>query len=465
MQGRYYRPHAAALGRSASRLHGAQPHERAMPPPEPESASTPRWLGPFVLAAIVLGAVLRFAWPGDVEFKVDERWMLEHALAAGRTDAWPWSGMESSAILANPGASVWAFAALSRVFGLETPPALSMGVAACGVLALLVATWMAWHAVEADAREAWLWGVALAAVNPVAVTLQRKIWAQSLLPLLAVALWWCWLRRHRRGGAAAWGALGMVMGQIHLSGLVLVAALAGWTRWRAGGPRPAWSWWWAGTLVAALPLVPWAVEAVPALLTAAAERTAAAGGGGTLRGHPWWNAVVPRFWALWISEPVGPLVHSLGEHFPGYLRWPVVAGKPTWLMGAASLAAWGVLARGLWGGRRRLTEPARRGLDGTAALLGAALLPLGILLTLTTLTLYRHHLLAAFPLPLVWFSWIALGAGGRRARRWLAALLVANLFLSAGFLHYVHVHGGAPLGDYGVTWSTQSTEPSSPTKP
>ena len=32
--------------------------------------------------------------------------------------------------LSNPGAGVWAFAALSRVFGLETPPALSMGVAA-----------------------------------------------------------------------------------------------------------------------------------------------------------------------------------------------------------------------------------------------------------------------------------------------------------------------------------------------
>jgi hypothetical protein len=129
-------------------------------------------------------------------------------------------------------------------------------------------------------------------------------------------------------------------------------------------------------------------------------------------------------------------------------------------MGTASVAAWGVVARGLWVARRRLAEPARRGSDGTAALLGAVLVPLGILLTLTTLTLYRHHLLAAFPLPLVWFSWISLAGGSPRARRWLAVLIVANLVLSAGFLHYIHLHGGAPRGDYGVTWRAQTQEPS-----
>jgi hypothetical protein len=65
----------------------------------------------------------------------------------------------------------------------------------------------------------------------------------------------------------------------------------------------------------------------------------------------------------------------------------------------------------------------------------------------------------------VWFAWIALVGGGRRARRWLAVLVVANLALSAGFLHYIHVHGGAPRGDYGVTWRMQDQEPSSTSPP
>jgi hypothetical protein len=438
-----------------------------MPPPtpEPEPIPTPRWLGALTLASIAVGAALRFAWPADIEFKGDERWMLERALAVGHLESWSWSGMESSATLSNPGASVWAFAALSRAFGLQTPPALSMGVAACGVLALLLAAWVAWRVVEPEAREAWLWGVALAAVNPIAVVLQRKIWAQSLLPLAAVALWWCWLRRDRRGGALGWGALGMLMGQVHLSGLFLAVALAGWTRWRAGDPRANWRWWWAGTLVAALPLVPWVLEAVPTLLVTAAEKTAAAGPQGGLRAHHWWNVLVPRFWALWISEPTGLLGHPLGDHFVDYLRWPLARGRPTWLMAVAYLAAWGVLARGLWTGRRRLAEPARRGCEGTTALFGAALVPLGVLLTLTTLMLHRHHLLAAFPLPLVWFAGLALAGGGRRARRWLAVLVAANLVLSAGFLHYIHIHGGAPRGDYGVTWRVQTQEPSPPSEP
>ncbi len=428
------------------------------PQPETEPLRTPRWLGALTLAAIAVGAALRFAWPGDIEFKGDERWMFERALDMASEGAWSWSGMESSAVLSNPGASVWAFAALTRAFGLETPPALSMGVAACGVLALLLAAWMAWRVVEPEGREAWLWGVVLAAVNPIAIVLQRKIWAQSLLPLAAVALWWCWIRRDRRGGALGWGARGMLMGQLHLSGLFLAAALAAWTRWRAGGPRACWRWWWAGTLVAALPLVPWVLQAAPALLVAAAEKTAAAGPDGGLGAHPWWNVFVPRFWALWASEPTGLLHHPLREHFADYLRWPSVAGRPTWLMAAASIAAWGVLARGLWAARRLLAEPVRRGGEGTAALLGATMVPLGAMLTLTTLTLYRHHLIAVFPLPLVWFAWIALAGGGRKARWWLAVLVAANLALSAGFLHYIHVHGGAPRGDYGVTWRMQSQE-------
>jgi len=55
-----------------------------------------------------------------------------------------------------------------------------------------------------------------------------------------------------------------------------------------------------------------------------------------------------------VSEPTGLLVYSLGEHFTEFLRWPVLGGVPTWLMAVASAAAWTVLGRTLWVGRRRL---------------------------------------------------------------------------------------------------------------
>ena len=99
----------------------------------------------------------------------------------------------------------------------------------------------------------------------------------------------------------------------------------------------------------------------------------------------------------------------------------------------------------------RVADPA-----GPGASAHAESARLGFRLTLPAQILVLF--IAVFPLPLVWFAWIALAGGGRMARWWLAVLVAANLTLSAGFLHYIHVHGGAPRGDYGVTWRMQSQE-------
>ena len=75
-------------------------------------------------------------------------------------------------------------------------------------------------------RAMWLWAVALVAVNPVAVVLQRKIWPISITPpfllLVLVGFWY----RDRRWGAALWGAVVQVVGMIHVGGLFLAVGLA-----------------------------------------------------------------------------------------------------------------------------------------------------------------------------------------------------------------------------------------------
>lgn len=81
------------------------------------------------------------------------------------------------------------------------------------------------------------------------------------------------------------------------------------------------------------------------------------------------------------------------------------------------------------------------------------------------MTVHRHYLIAVFPLPLLWFAGLSLGGGAVRGRRWLAMLAAAQLILSAGFLHYIHVQGGAPRGDYGVTWRMQAQGPAPPSTP
>jgi len=136
--------------------------------------------------ALACGIVLRLLWPADMEWKADEQRMFAWASAIGVTEPWPQVGMASGVAVPNPGLSVWLFVPLARV--TRDPVALAQLVQFVNVLALIgFAIFGASRAFSAPARELWFAGVALMSVNPIAVVLARKIWAQSLLPLFGLA--------------------------------------------------------------------------------------------------------------------------------------------------------------------------------------------------------------------------------------------------------------------------------------
>src|SRR5262249_48386049 len=146
-------------------------------------------------AALAAGAALRLAWADDVEYKADEAWTFVQARAAVATGDWPRFGMPTSvgASLPNPGLSVWLFVGLAHLPGTDTPQGLTRAVQLLNVLALLALAALAWRVVAPGEREAWLWALALAAVNPLAVLMQRKLWPTSALPLFTAAFllgWW-----------------------------------------------------------------------------------------------------------------------------------------------------------------------------------------------------------------------------------------------------------------------------------
>ena len=153
--------------------------------------------------ALVAGATLRFTWNADMEFKGDESWMYQRAVHVGRGEPWPELGMPSGVGLRNPGFSVWLFVGLSHLTGATTPLQLERGVVALNVAALVLLAFFIWRCVPEDEREIWMWAAALAAVNPLGLLLQRKIRAQSTLPLFCVLfLWgWWWPRPAGRGCA------------------------------------------------------------------------------------------------------------------------------------------------------------------------------------------------------------------------------------------------------------------------
>jgi hypothetical protein len=73
----------------------------------------------------------------------------------------------------------------------------------------------------------------------------------------------------------------------------------------------------------------------------------------------------------------------------------------------------------------------------------------------------RHYLIVAFPLNLLWLARLALirPVSGRRA---LLVVGAAQLVIALSFLTYVHTYGGAPDGDYGVSYSRQVSPPELP---
>lgn len=396
-------------------------------------------------ALIVIGAGLRLCLPGDIEYKADEQYMFDAAMNVGRSQPWPDVGMPSGASLRNPPMSIWLFVVLARMTGVSSPPGLSAVVEVLNIAALVTLALFALRRLDGAWRRAWLWGVGLAAVNPVAVQLQRKIWAQSVLPFFTALLFWAWSHRRTFPGAFFWGLLGALVGQIHMSGFFFAPALLGWTILFGDRREVRWSAWFAGSAIGAIPLIPW-LKAI------------AAGSSGEASGFRPLEILFFRFQLFFVSEPLGLQIRqSLGaKSFKAFNAFP----GGTYLAGVLQLL---LLVSGLFAlylGVRLAFEHRKRwrvwlsGRGSDASLLIAAVaIAYWLLLTVTTIRLHRHYMLIIFPLSYVLLAYVVLTH--RRGSRVLGAMAGAQLILCGLFLAFVHMNEGAAEGDYGVTYDAQ----------
>jgi len=413
----------------------------------------------FSVAFVVAAAVLRLIWVGDMEYKYDEYYMFSVTQMAGATDSWPMIGMESGASLRNPALSVWLFIVLKNLFSVTTPIGLTRAVMILNVLAVALVFLFAFRFVNDEEREGWLWAGALAAVNPAAIQLHRKIWAQSLLPLFSMLMIAGWWSRRRPWGAFLWGFLGACVGQIHMTGFFFSGALLLWTlvfdrfgererrTWRTAAD---WKWWLIGSAVGATFLVSWILY----VLNDAGARVAGMGNQSVLGLY---------FWRHWIVETLGVQAqYNIGPAlFEDFLRSPVLFGAQTYVVGAAYLligllalkTALGV-ARAMWERRATLTS-LWIGRDSQSAFLSSmAFWGFGILLTASAIVIYRHYIVVAFPLTYLWLARAVL-VDKYWGRRTLAVMVLAQACLGIAFLVFIHVHHGAAGGDYGVSYQWQ----------
>jgi hypothetical protein len=367
--------------------------------------------------------------------------------------------MPSGAGVVNPGLSTWIFIAAVRLFSIQAPPDLARVVQCGSVIALCLGMIIGFRMIGRAERRAWIWGIALGCVNPFAVLFGRKIWAQSILPLFCVFSIAGWLRRGTRWGAFAWGLGGAWLGQIHMSGFFLAAALLIWTALydrmatsETERRKICWPWWVFGSLTGVLSLLPWIWHLLTHGSSARDHQFLA-----VLVGH---NVLGLWYWILWVTGALGlGMSYSLGvDEFISFWRYPLLLGRPTFAVAVAHLV---LLGLGGWLLLSRVLSLRLRAVDWKRAILGcsepadrllkSALYGSGLLLTLIGYPLYRHYLIVTFPLE--WF-WLArqMRIATRHWTYLLGAIWVSELIISAAFLYYIHANHGAPTGDYGATY-------------
>jgi Dolichyl-phosphate-mannose-protein mannosyltransferase len=203
------------------------------------------WRGDFKLAEVfivclilLLAAWLRFGWSGVNSFAFDEARLSLISLDMARGGEFAALGMPSSVGVPNLPAAAWIYA-IPYLFSTDPLVAtqftgfLSLG-AVFGVWLLARRGWGAWAGMAA---------ALYMATSPYSVLYSRSIWAQNLLPVLALAWGWAGFigaaRKNRAAIAANIFLAGFVF-QVHFAGIALglgslyLIARYGW--WRRPAP-------------------------------------------------------------------------------------------------------------------------------------------------------------------------------------------------------------------------------------
>ena len=403
-------------------------------------------------AAVAAGIVLRLLFPRDTVWQPDQMWAMSHALATGSTMPWSWLGMMSSSGIPNPGMSLWVFVFLVRCFHLTTPLLLSQGVAVMSIIALtLIGVWATTQMCGSE-REEWLWAGALAAVNPVAVFLERVIWAQSLLPLFLVGFWFGFWNRRRWCGALLWGLLGACLVQIHLAGFFLLGGIVLTALISRGRREVHWLGFAVGLLLAGWPVIPWILN----LASSHYERHQYAFG-----------AHFPgKVWIWWLASDMGLgmkyLAASWDTPFVAFLKEPYLGGHATYGILLVHVALAGLLVPPfVWWLQRGIRKDQWKaaflsGDSPNAVILRGCLFGFGGLLTLLPAPVFVHYFLTAFPIGFLCIArlWLCNGSNMQWARRGLCVIVILQLTLSLAAAFYIHKERPAAPGTFGLPLPT-----------
>jgi len=369
----------------------------------PTSLPRLRYIERILLAAVLLvAAILRMGWPGMTEFKADEARLLALALNMVEGQGLALRGIGSSVGFPNFPMSVWLYALPLLLWPHAYAATLFTGLMSTATVAACYWLTRRYWGVTAA-----LTAALLLAVSPWAVIFSRKIWAQNLLPLFVMG--WA------IGAILAFGerrpkflllhllCLAIAL-QIHLAAVALLPVTAVFLL--LFRRRVAWRWLLAGSGLAL-------VTAVPFAIYLGQNQALLARGGGLASSQ---GVVSPAAWQFTGMITLGTDIQALAgpEAFMAFLSHVPPMAPVYWLWGILIAAGIGL---SLWGlGAARQPAAGMNGRDAQSPWLPDSLIPqryqaeagLIVLLWLVgpplfftwhNTPLFLHYFLAVLPAP------------------------------------------------------------------
>ncbi len=395
----------------------------------------------FVLA----GIIIRLTWVNDMEWKWDERLMYVAAVDIANGGELPATGMKSGGGVENPGLSMWVFGLIAKI--TTDPVGMVKIIIISNIIALLGFLALAFKKFKGKDREVWLWGIALAAVSPIAILFSRKLWAQDILPILSFLIILGHQYRHKRWGAILWGLGGALVGQIHMSGFFFAFGLFAFTAWYdyKNKLKSKWIYWIIGSVIGAIGLIPWVLYLVNNVGESKLSIL---------------HIFQFNFFIYWFIDPTGlNITYSLRESMKLFITFPWIKGINTYLVALIHIgliAIAGVVVVGIVTHARKAITFIRQKQffkkisdiqDTNAFYLVAILFGLGILMTFSCIWIQPHYLIIAFPFPYIFVMRMLYPR-----KKLMFATLVLQLLLSVAFFTFIHQTQGTTNSDYGKTY-------------
>jgi len=388
----------------------------------------------------VIGFWFRLGTLSDMEYKPDEVYMFERMVNAGVTETWPSIGMPSGGGVMNPGLSIWVFIAYAKLFRIQDPLSATAVVAVLNCMAVLLFLFWGYRHLK-SIREKWIlmWAISFSLVNPFQILLDRKLWAQSILPIFLVTAFWAWTARKKWFGAFLWGLVGAMVGQIHMSGFFIFFGIFAWTC--IYGRPFVWKAWTIGSIVGASLMLPW----IRYMLELSHS------GGRPFYFQEIYQFLFFRYWASfpWGFKPYGNLgKEAFGQFQTGsvvFLQWGLlIIGVATWIIAAV-----------LFFQRKRSLKQMMKSPQPLFQYQNALFWGAGLVLTIAMVRLHRYYMATFFPFAVM--AWVRVLRFNFRKHANVAAVLLWCMLLgySVKLLSFIHQNKGAVAGDYWISYQNQ----------